>query len=131
MPERPQCQEHGSATAAARAALAREWAQPVSCWDRSVGLAGITASEVADRMGRYAGYVEDNFKASPRLTLNLGLRYDLILPTVSAHNQFSWMDPTVVNPAIGIRGAEVFATPGERSPVHTDTKAFGPRIGLA
>ena len=73
------------------------------------GLAGVTASEVADRMGRYAGYVQDNFKATPRLTLNLGLRYDLILPTVSAHNQFSWMDPTVVNPAIGIKGAEVFA----------------------
>ncbi|HEV2383340.1 MAG TPA: TonB-dependent receptor [Terriglobia bacterium] len=97
----------------------------------SHGLEGIVASEIADRMGRYAGYVQDNFKASPRLTLNLGLRYDLILPTVSAHNDFSWMDPTVVNPAIGIRGAEVFATPGERSPVHTDTKAFGPRLGLA
>jgi hypothetical protein len=97
----------------------------------SHGLAGITASEVADRMGRYAGYVEDNFRATPRLTLNLGLRYDLILPTVSAHNQFSWMDPTVVNPAIGIKGAEVFATPNRRSPVVTDTKAFGPRLGLA
>lgn len=97
----------------------------------SHGLAGITASEVADRMGRYAGYVQDNFKASPRLTLNLGLRYDLLLPTVSAHNQFSWMDPTVINPAIGIKGAEVFATPGRRSPVVTDTKAWGPRLGLA
>jgi len=97
----------------------------------SHGLAGITASEVADRMGRYAGYVQDNFKASPRLTLNLGMRYDLFLPTVSAHNQFSWMDPTVVNPAIGIRGALVFATPYRRSPVQADTKAFGPRIGLA
>ncbi|HXJ94379.1 MAG TPA: TonB-dependent receptor [Terriglobia bacterium] len=97
----------------------------------SHGLAGITASEVADRMGRYAGYVQDNFKASPKLTLNLGLRYDLILPNVSAHNQFSWMDPTIVNPAIGIKGALAFATPYRRSPVMTDTKAFGPRIGLA
>ena len=97
----------------------------------SHGLAGITASEVADRMGRYAGYVQDNFKASPRLTLNLGLRYDLLLPTVSAHNQFSWMDPTVINPDIGIKGALVFATPQRRSPVMTYTKAFGPRIGLA
>jgi Carboxypeptidase regulatory-like domain/TonB dependent receptor len=97
----------------------------------SHGIAGIVASSIADRMGRYAGYVQDNFKASPRLTLNLGLRYDLLLPTVSAHNQFSWMDPTVVNPAIGIKGALVFATPYQRSPVHTDTKAFGPRLGLA
>ena len=97
----------------------------------SKGVAGVTVSEVADRMGRYGAYVEDNFKATPRLTLNLGLRYDLILPTVNAHNQLSWMDPTVVNPDIGIKGAQVFATDARRSPVVTDTKGFGPRIGLA
>ncbi len=95
------------------------------------GITGIVAAAVADRMGRYAGYIQDDFKATPRLTFNLGLRYDLMLPTVNAHNQMSWMDPVVVNPDIGIRGAQVYATSGRRAGATTYTKAFGPRIGLA
>lgn len=83
-------------------------------------------------MARYSGYVQDDFKATPKLTFNLGLRYDLMLPTVDAHNVKSWMDPTVTNPGAGnLKGALVFATPGRRAPAKADTKAFGPRIGLA
>ena len=100
--------------------------------DVSTGLAGVTTAEVADRMARYAGYIQDDFKATPKLTFNLGLRYDLMLPTVDAHNVKSWMDPTVTNPGAGnLKGALVFATPGRRAPAKADTKAFGPRIGLA
>jgi hypothetical protein len=95
------------------------------------GLAGVTGPVVGDRMGRYAGWVQDDFKATSKLTLNLGLRYDLILPTVSAHNEISWMDPLVVNPDIGIKGSQVFATPSRRAAAYAYTKAFGPRIGLA
>src|SRR5579875_525761 len=85
--------------------------------DVSTGLAGVTTAEVADRMARYAGYVQDDFKATPKLTFNLGLRYDLMLPTVDAHNVKSWMDPTVTNPGAGnLKGALVFATPGRRAP---------------
>lgn len=100
--------------------------------DISTGLAGITTAVSAERTSRYAGYVQDDFKATSKLTFNLGLRYDLMRPVVDAHNIRSWMDPTVSNPGAGnLKGALVFASPSRRSPVHTDTKAFGPRVGFA
>lgn len=86
-------------------------------------------------------YVQDDYKLTPRLTLNLGLRWDLYTPMIEAHDRMSVMDPAAPNPAAGnIPGAYVFA--GSGSAPHTGTrtltsmlntyhKAFGPRIGLA
>ncbi|MEW5974182.1 MAG: TonB-dependent receptor [Acidobacteriota bacterium] len=97
----------------------------------SSGEAYVYAATNADRIGSYAGYFQDDYKVSSRLTLNLGLRWDLLLPTVSAHDQMSWMDPEAVNPELGIKGAVVFASPNRRTGAETYKKAFGPRFGFA
>src|SRR5439155_10828156 len=58
--------------------------------------ASLYTAVAAERAGQYAGYLQDDFKATSKLTFNLGIRYDLMLPTVNAHNQRSWLDASVV-----------------------------------
>lgn len=48
---------------------------------------GSTLGIVGNRQWRIAGYVQDDFKASPRLTLNFGLRYEYDQPWYEAHNK--------------------------------------------
>ena len=60
-----------------------------------------------------AAFVTDDWKISRKLTANLGLRYDITLPTVEAHDQLSYLDPTLPNPgAGGLPGAYAFAGKG-------------------
>ncbi|AEU35236.1 TonB-dependent receptor [Granulicella mallensis] len=47
----------------------------------------------------YAPFVQDDWKVTPRLTLNLGIRYDLNEPPVDRHNRADYgFDTEVVNP---------------------------------
>ena len=89
------------------------------------------------RAGLFAFFAQDDFKATPKLTLNLGLRWEIPLPQREVQNRESGFDPTVPNPgADNIPGALVFL--GSCSTcIHRDSfqdwyfKEFGPRIGFA
>ena len=70
-------------------------------------------------------FVQDDWKATDRLTLNLGLRYDFITPALEAQNRQTNFDPST--------GTLVFASDGsleQRGLVKPDKNNFGPRIGV-
>lgn len=62
------------------------------------------------KTGYRAFYAQDDFKVSPRLTINAGLRWDVSIPVSDPNNQFSTFDPTVSNPSAGgLPGSLVYA----------------------
>ena len=81
-------------------------------------------------------FVQDDWKVTPNLTLNLGLRYDFF-PTVREVNDIaSFFDPNATNPVTGLKGALQYTGTGAgtcncSTPVNNYMKNFGPRIGLA
>ncbi len=84
----------------------------------------------------HAWYFQDNLRLTNRLTLNLGLRYELVLPRTETHNRQSYVNPTVASPlqVAGLpplRGGLEFTNSSNRSPYNIDPDNFGPRIGLA
>jgi len=71
-------------------------------------------------------YFQDDWRMTPKLTLNLGLRYEFATPVWERDNHYANFDPTTNTMA--------FAKPGDlfnRSLAHPDRKDFGPRIGAA
>ena len=88
------------------------------------------------RTSYYAGYAQDDFKVTPRLTLQLGLRYEYQPPATETHDRTSNFDLTVTDPLTGMKGAVVFAgkgsgRTGSRTFVASDKTNFSPRLGGA
>src|SRR5271157_1530104 len=71
-------------------------------------------------------YFMDDFRVSPKLTLNLGLRYDIYTPMVEEHNRIANFDF-----ATGEFVAPSMSGVSDTGNVQTNHKNFAPRIGFA
>jgi len=109
---------------------------------------------------RWGGFIQDNWRRTSKLTINVGLRYDLEIPRTERYNRMSYIDPTISTgispPAVQSStwvytnvagntvpmpfsipnvtnpvGGLIFATPSHRHIVNTAKHDFGPRLGIA
>jgi len=86
-----------------------------------------------------AAYVQDNWKISPRLTLNLGLRWDYDAPFSMQNGEYMTMDYKTNTvryakgaPANLLAGLQYpYETDGPNRPYDPSFKNFAPRIGFA
>ena len=99
---------------------------------------GTDSKRYTPQLYAYHGfYAQDDWHVSPKLTLNLGLRYEFTLPPVNLLDQYSDFSPTTPNPAVNnFPGALIFAccgpgTENKRTLVPGWYGAWGPRVGLA
>ena len=92
-----------------------------------------------------AFYFDDTFRVSNKLTLNLGVRYDLQGPWSERFNRLSYFNPNLTswlaNPAAagfpnvpglpGLRGDVALVSLNKRTAIPIDKKQVAPRIGFA
>jgi outer membrane receptor protein involved in Fe transport len=85
-----------------------------------------------------AAYLQDDYRLTPRLTLNLGVRYDGESPYLDKHNYLNHFDPNIASPARnssfpGLNGGPVFANANGlgRSVYTRDHLNIAPRVGFA
>lgn len=95
--------------------------------------ASVDSGEVEARTDYYGLYVQDDWKISPRLTLNMGLRWEMETPRSEAQNRQSGFDRYAINPVSGTPGIVTFAGVGgvSRYAHDFDKNNFGPRFGFA
>jgi len=102
---------------------------------------------------KYDLFFQDNWRVTDKLTIGLGLRYDLEIPRTERYNRMNWWDFTVAQPTLAVAnpvltgdlpagaglqqdfgnlmGGLIFASPDMRPTADTDKNNFGPRISFA
>jgi len=91
----------------------------------------------------FAPYFQDDWKVSPRLTLNVGIRWDFRTVPYETHNHMGWndvtnklggmciADQTLVTKGVAPDGNGFYRYCGRRTPIDSPLTPFAPRFGFA
>ncbi len=92
----------------------------------------------ATSSGYFGVYVQDDWRVSSKMTLNLGLRYDFDIPRTERFDRLNWFDFDAVSPLAGkvpgfpnLKGVMRYASGDRRSPYDGDYNNIQPRFGIA
>ena len=95
--------------------------------------------DVASQSYYFAWYVQDDWRVTRKLTLNLGLRYDLDTPRTDRYNRMNYFDPSVASPLAAqtgianLKGGLVFVGVNgvSRYQYNWELGKIAPRLGFA
>ena len=85
-------------------------------------LSPTVSREIGSRDSLYGGYVQDDWRAKPRLTLNMGLRYEMLTNPTEAHDRFGDIGNLYTGTTQSIK---------TRFQVNPTRLNFDPRVGFA
>jgi len=106
--------------------------------NQTEGVAQVPAQTAGKQVYR-AFYLDDTFRVTHKLTVNLGLRYELQGTWSERFNRLTYWNPALTNATVtGCGGTSGSACPGDAALVAPggnnipmDKKAFSPRLGFA
>jgi hypothetical protein len=80
---------------------------------------------MGERIKEDGAYFQDDYKVSKRLTLNLGVRWDLYMPSTEEFNRLGDFDPNTVTVRVAGQNGN------SRSTLDADKHDFSPHLGFA
>jgi hypothetical protein len=92
---------------------------------------------VASQSFYHAFYIQDDWRVTNKLTLNLGVRYDFDTPRTERYNRMSWFDPAIASPLSNVvpnlkGGLRFVGVDGnDRTQYNGDFNNIAPRLGFA
>ena len=78
----------------------------------------------------YTAYVQDDWKVTRTLTINLGYRFEYETPYKERYNHLGYFDPNGTDPITGLKGILTQVTPAHPYPSNPQYDS-APRVGLA
>lgn len=78
----------------------------------------------------YNWYLQDDWKVTRNLTLNLGVRFEYQTPFKDRYNHLAYFDPSATEPITGLKGLLTPTTSSHPYPSNP-YRNWGPRVGLA
>ena len=106
-------------------------------WRPEFSFATVQSIDPGFRFFEPTFFVQDDIKVTPKLTVNVGVRYDIPYPRVEARDRYRGFNPTAMNPVVGRPGA-IIGVAGEggvkskyRGLMKPDYTDVSPRFGFA